>query len=82
MRFSGPMIVLGLILAIDGVIRMVNHGVAQSAGMLAAGLIVLALAGFATWYILRSTMHIVELDERDARSEARRNLGGDTGAGA
>ena len=75
------MIILGLILAIDGVVRLITEGFVQSTAMLAAELIVLALAEFATWYILRSTMHIVELDERDARSDSR-NLGGNTGAGA
>ena len=79
LRASGPMIVLGAIMIIAGVTKLAHQG---SMLVLMLGLALFVLAGLNIFQVVRSTVRIVELDERDAPRPARSEWGGDTHAGS
>ena len=78
LRASGPMIVLGAIMIIAGVTHLARQGWLAA---LLTGIVLVAFSGLNIFQVVRSTVRIVELDERDAPRPARPEWGGDTHAG-
>ena len=78
LRVSGPLFVFGGILIFAGVTHLARQGWLPA---LVAGLVLVAFSGLNILQVVRSTVRIVELDERDAPRPARAEWGGDTHAG-
>ena len=79
LRVSGPLFVVGAILIFGAVTGLARQGWMPA---LVTGLVLVALSGLNIFQVVRSTVRIVELDERDAPRPARSEWGGDTHAGS
>ena len=79
LRVSGPLFVVGAILIFGAVTGLARQGWMPA---LVTGLVLVALSGLNIFQVVRSTVRIVELDERDAPRPARPGWGGDTHAGS
>jgi hypothetical protein len=79
LRVSGPLFVLGAIMIIGGVAGVARQG---SMPVVVLGIVLVAFSGLNILQVVRSTVRIVELDERDAPRPARPEWGGDTHAGS